>query len=64
MAKKRKSGKIGRNDPCKCGSGNKYKVCCLSKVEEAFKNARIAEAKRAAENQEEHVHGPGCNHSH
>ncbi len=23
-----KSGKIGRNDPCPCGSGKKYKRCC------------------------------------
>lgn len=23
--------KIGRNDPCPCGSGLKYKKCCLSK---------------------------------
>jgi len=23
-------GKIGRNDPCPCGSGKKYKNCCLS----------------------------------
>lgn len=23
--------KIGRNDPCPCGSGKKYKSCCLSK---------------------------------
>lgn len=21
--------KIGRNDPCPCGSGRKYKQCCL-----------------------------------
>ena len=20
--------KVGRNDPCPCGSGKKYKVCC------------------------------------
>ncbi len=29
-----KSGKrveIGRNDPCPCGSGNKYKKCCMNK---------------------------------
>jgi tetratricopeptide (TPR) repeat protein len=26
--KKKKSGKIGRNDPCPCGSGKKYKKCC------------------------------------
>lgn len=28
---KRKSPKIGRNDPCPCGSGNKFKKCCLNK---------------------------------
>ncbi|NLP63803.1 SEC-C metal-binding domain-containing protein [Paraburkholderia sacchari] len=22
--------KFGRNDPCHCGSGRKYKKCCLS----------------------------------
>src|SRR5262249_28870577 len=25
--------KVGRNDPCPCGSGKKYKKCCLAKVE-------------------------------
>jgi preprotein translocase subunit SecA len=25
---KRESAKIGRNDPCPCGSGKKYKFCC------------------------------------
>ncbi|VVB94004.1 SEC-C motif protein [uncultured archaeon] len=25
--------KAGRNDPCPCGSGKKYKKCCLSSVE-------------------------------
>ncbi len=25
---KRKEAKIGRNDPCPCGSGLKYKMCC------------------------------------
>ncbi len=24
-------GKLGRNEPCICGSGKKYKKCCLSK---------------------------------
>ena len=24
----RKGKKIGRNDPCPCGSGKKYKFCC------------------------------------
>ena len=25
----RKENKIGRNEPCHCGSGKKYKKCCL-----------------------------------
>ena len=24
----RKEKKVGRNDPCPCGSGKKYKKCC------------------------------------
>jgi preprotein translocase subunit SecA len=24
----RKGDKVGRNDPCPCGSGRKYKKCC------------------------------------
>jgi hypothetical protein len=28
-----KKKKIGRNDPCPCGSGKKYKKCCLGKDE-------------------------------
>ena len=28
--------KIGRNDPCPCGSGKKYKHCCLNKPKEAI----------------------------
>jgi len=30
--------KIGRNDDCHCGSGNKYKKCCLLQDETALKN--------------------------
>jgi len=37
---------IGRNDPCHCGSGKKYKKCCLAKDEEA-KRAQEEEARRA-----------------
>lgn len=25
------SENVGRNDPCPCGSGKKYKQCCISK---------------------------------
>jgi hypothetical protein len=39
-------GTPGRNDPCRCGSGKKYKQCCLAKDEAA---AREARAKAAAE---------------
>ncbi len=29
--KKREKPKIGRNDPCPCGSGQKFKKCCMGK---------------------------------
>lgn len=28
---RRESPKVGRNDPCPCGSGKKYKNCCMKK---------------------------------
>jgi uncharacterized protein len=28
VPQKREGGKVGRNDPCPCGSGKKYKACC------------------------------------
>jgi hypothetical protein len=37
------STKIGRNDPCPCGSGNKYKKCCLGAHET---NARGSAGER------------------
>ncbi len=30
--------KIGRNDPCPCGSGKKYKKCCITKAIEDDEN--------------------------
>ncbi len=30
----RKAAKVGRNDPCPCGSGKKYKKCCGFEAEE------------------------------
>ncbi|MFZ0500610.1 MAG: SEC-C metal-binding domain-containing protein [Steroidobacteraceae bacterium] len=42
--------KPGRNDPCPCGSGQKYKRCCLTKDQEAESTALKAAAEaRAAE---------------
>ena len=29
----KKNNKVGRNDPCPCGSGKKYKKCCYPKYE-------------------------------
>jgi len=37
---------IGRNDPCSCGSGKKYKRCCLIRQElDAQAQAAIEEAE-------------------
>jgi preprotein translocase subunit SecA len=27
---RREAPKLGRNDPCPCGSGKKYKKCCMN----------------------------------
>jgi hypothetical protein len=33
---------VGRNDPCPCGSGKKYKKCCQDKDQAAAATARVA----------------------
>lgn len=40
--------KIGRNDPCPCGSGKKYKSCCMAR-DKAAQAERVA-WERAAQN--------------
>ena len=35
--------KIGRNDPCHCNSGKKYKQCCMASDEAAEQAARAAQ---------------------
>ena len=35
--------KIGRNDPCACGSGKKYKKCCMARDEAAALAERPAQ---------------------
>ena len=42
----------GRNEPCHCGSGRKYKQCCLEKDEKAASAARAAAAATAVETPE------------
>jgi len=36
---RRPVAKVGRNDPCHCGSGKKYKRCCLSEDEKLLEDA-------------------------
>src|SRR5688572_19592363 len=35
----------GRNEPCRCGSGRKYKHCCLEKDDKKAAAARAKAAK-------------------
>src|SRR3990167_5765186 len=37
--------KIGRNDPCMCGSGKKYKKCCLTNRKLPISNNAIQESQ-------------------
>ena len=41
------SNPIGRNAPCHCGSGRKYKQCCLAKDEAAEREKRAKEEAEA-----------------
>ena len=41
--------KIGRNDPCPCGSGQKYKRCCLPREEAAAVERAAARAREVEE---------------
>ena len=43
-----KTDRPGRNDRCYCGSGMKYKRCCLAKDQEAEREARASLAEEAA----------------
>ncbi len=48
----------GRNDPCHCGSGKKYKRCCLSKDEEKGRKARAKAAAKASKAQSQDAGTP------
>ena len=41
---------LGRNDPCHCGSGKKYKQCHLDKDEAKAREARAAAMAEAEKN--------------
>jgi tetratricopeptide (TPR) repeat protein len=58
--------KTGRNDPCHCGSGKKYKRCCLQK-DQIAESAALAQAAaaRAAEAAQHDLNHEGCDfHGH
>jgi hypothetical protein len=42
----------GRNEPCHCGSGKKYKQCHLEKDEAARRKARAKEQEKAEKSAE------------
>src|SRR5258706_15656101 len=39
---------VGRNEPCPCGSGKKYKRCCLQRDEAAMLATRAAQPSEPA----------------
>jgi hypothetical protein len=51
--------RIGRNDPCPCGSGKKYKKCCLGS-----EDARQKESATWMDQEGMHVVGKGTEPAH
>ena len=45
MAREKSGMKPGRNDPCPCGSGKKYKKCCLGKAAQSPATKAVAERR-------------------
>jgi len=43
---KNKMSKVGRNDPCPCGSGLKFKKCCLGKEEQTGEDLKTTYANK------------------
>lgn len=50
--------KIGRNDLCPCGSGKKYKACCLQKKTTPSNRTLAGRCKPVAKTPTEPVVGP------
>lgn len=48
--KVKKVGKVGRNDPCPCGSGKKYKKCCLMEEKKMAQEHKTGEKIYSAPN--------------
>ena len=55
--------KVGRNDPCPCGSGKKYKHCCYAK--DSVKHEEpVIEAEASAEPEDPEAEGDHPNPPH
>jgi tetratricopeptide (TPR) repeat protein len=55
--------KPGRNEPCHCGSGNKYKKCCLAKDEAAERGSLVKEKARSDQPTVAHRHERAAAHT-
>ena len=51
----------GRNEPCFCGSGKKYKKCCIDKMEESIMS-KISGNNLAVEEHWEEENEPTASH--
>jgi hypothetical protein len=49
LAEEFSSNRVGRNEPCPCGSGKKYKKCCLARYEEARQSIPLEEVLQMEE---------------
>jgi tetratricopeptide (TPR) repeat protein len=50
--------RVGRNDPCPCGSGKKYKKCCMPNDEAKIADAQSSESDAIHSEPEEHKKNP------
>ncbi|MDH3284069.1 MAG: SEC-C metal-binding domain-containing protein [Acidobacteriota bacterium] len=60
--KEKSDPRPGRNDPCHCESGRKYKQCCLEKDEAEEREARKQAAAEAPPPSEEDAPPPPPKH--
>lgn len=50
--------KTGRNEPCPCGSGKKYKNCCLAKDEARSHDEQVEPAPEPEAEQQKSTESP------
>ncbi len=53
--------KVGRNDPCPCGSGEKYKNCCIQKGEAFLR--KMAKKQEKSQRKAAKIHGSAAEKS-